>query len=69
MENKIPITVAYGDGIGPEIMSAVLKILDRAGAPLDIDQVEIGEKVYLKGSPTGIEPAAWNSILKHKSIS
>ena len=42
------IALTYGDGIGPEIMKAVLKILDKAGANFDIKVVEIGEKGYLR---------------------
>ena len=42
-----PITVAHGDGIGPEIMDATLHILKEAGARLDIETIEVGEKVYL----------------------
>jgi len=57
-----PITVAYGDGIGPEIMKATLRILNAAGAKLDIEQIEIGEKVYLNGNTAGIEPHAWESL-------
>ena len=68
MSEKIPITVAHGDGIGPEIMAAVLKILESAKAPLDIHEVEIGEKVYLRGSSTGIEPATWDSIRQTKAF-
>ena len=45
----IPITVAYGDGIGPEIMAATLTVLEAAGARLTLETVEIGEKVYKKG--------------------
>lgn len=60
--SKKSITVAYGDGIGPEIMEATLNILDAAGAQLDIEVIEIGEKVYLRGGTTGIEPEAWESL-------
>lgn len=60
--HKTPITVAEGDGIGPEIMAATLYILEKAGAALDIKKVEIGEKVYLKGQPTGIAPETWDTI-------
>ncbi|HPE85058.1 MAG TPA: NADP-dependent isocitrate dehydrogenase [Chlamydiales bacterium] len=67
-QEKIPITVARGDGIGPEIMEATLKILDAAGAPLDIHEVEIGEKVYLKGHAGGIEPKTWDTILNTKAF-
>ena len=62
MPAKTPVTVAYGDGIGPEIMEAVLRILDAAGAALDIETIEIGEKVYLRGNTAGIEPSAWESL-------
>jgi isocitrate/isopropylmalate dehydrogenase len=40
------ITVAYGDGIGPEIMRAALHVLHAGGARLDIEEIEIGEQVY-----------------------
>jgi isocitrate dehydrogenase len=62
MASKIPITVAHGDGIGPEIMSAVLAILKGAGAELDIDTIEIGEAVYLRGNTIGIEEKSWESL-------
>jgi isocitrate dehydrogenase len=57
-----PITVAYGDGIGPEIMEATLKILAEARVPLNIDTIEVGQKYYEKGVSTGIPPSAWESI-------
>jgi len=60
------ITVARGDGIGPEIMDATLKILKAAGAKLDIEEIEIGEKVYLKGNSAGIDQEAWNSLRRTK---
>jgi len=66
MANKTPITVAHGDGIGPEIMNATLQILEAAGAALDIETIEIGEKVYLRGNSAGIEPASWESLLRTK---
>src|SRR6516162_7590344 len=64
MSKKTPITVAYGDGIGPEIMSATLQILEGAGAALEIETIEIGEKVYLRGNTAGIEPSSWESLLR-----
>ena len=60
------ITVARGDGIGPEIMDATLKILTAAGAQLDIEEIEIGEKVYLQGNSAGIDPSAWESLRRTK---
>jgi len=66
MPTKTPITVAYGDGIGPEIMNATLQILDASGAALDIETIEIGEKIYLRGNSAGIEPSSWDSLLRTK---
>src|ERR1700686_1745764 len=62
MSKNVPITVARGDGIGPEIMDATLRIIEAAGARIDIEEVEVGEKVYLRGISTGIEPSAWESL-------
>ena len=66
MSNRIPITVANGDGIGPEIMAATLRILEAAEAPLEIETIDIGEKVYLAGNTSGIEPGAWDSLRRTK---
>lgn len=63
---KTPITVAHGDGIGPEIMEATLKIIQAAGAELDIETIEVGEKVYLSGNNTGIAPESWDSLRRTK---
>lgn len=62
------ITVANGDGIGPEIMAATLQILKESGAELDIHEVEIGEKVYLKGEKTGIAASTWDLIRKSEAF-
>jgi isocitrate dehydrogenase len=60
------ITVAKGDGIGPEIMDATLSIILAAGADIDIDEIEVGEKVYLGGNTAGIAPASWDVIRRNK---
>ena len=57
-----PITVARGDGIGPEIMDATIRVLDAAGARLAIEEIEIGEAVYARGNNAGIEPSALESL-------
>jgi isocitrate dehydrogenase len=57
-----PITIAHGDGIGPEIMEATLRIIKAAGAQIKEEVIEIGEKVYLAGNSAGIKPEAWESL-------
>lgn len=60
------ITVAHGDGIGPEIMAATLNVLEAAGAKFAIDTIEIGEKVYNRGLNAGIEESSWNKLIENK---
>ena len=66
MTTNNKITVAYGDGIGPEIMDAALRILDAAGADLNYDVIEIGERVYKSGYESGISPESWEKIRTNK---
>jgi isocitrate dehydrogenase len=63
-----PITVAYGDGIGPEIMDATLRILREAGAKLAIESIEVGERVYNMGASSGILPSSWESLRRTKVL-
>lgn len=64
--NMTRITVAKGDGIGPEIMDATLDIILAAGAQLEIDEIGVGERVYLAGNTSGIAPEAWDTIRRNK---
>ncbi len=68
MRDLIPIAIAKGDGIGPEIMEATLFILKESGSPLEIQEVEIGEKVYLRGELTGIDPSLWDVVRHSKAF-
>jgi len=63
-----PITVAYGDGIGPEIMEATLHVLKEASADISIETIEVGERVYLQGATSGILPSAWESLRRNKVL-
>lgn len=65
---KTKVTVAKGDGIGPEIMDAVMQILEAAGAKLEVDYVDLGEQVYLSGITSGIAAEAWESIRQNKIL-
>lgn len=64
--DKQTITIAYGDGIGPEIMTATLRILEAAGARLNYETIEIGKKLYDKGIKSGIEESSWEPIRRNK---
>lgn len=60
------VTVAYGDGIGPEIMEATLSILKAAGAEADYETIKIGEAVYQQGHKSGIAPESWETLRRNK---
>lgn len=68
MAIKTPITIAYGDGIGPEIMTATLKILNAANTPIEPEVIEVGEKLYLQGYNSGIPDSAWESLKRTKVL-
>lgn len=66
--SHIPVAVAYGDGIGPEIMEAVVNILSYTLAPVRIETIEVGEKYYQRQYPSGIPHEAWDIIKRTKAL-
>jgi isocitrate dehydrogenase len=62
MTQPIKISVAKGDGIGPEIMDAVLRIFAAAKVTLDYEFIEMGKQYFEQGFSTGMTPAAKESV-------
>ena len=60
--NKIKISVAKGDGIGPEIMDAVLNIFNAANVQLNYEFIDMGKSIYDKGFSTGMTDEAKQSV-------
>ncbi len=56
------IAVAKGDGIGPEIMDAVLRIFEAGKVPIDYETVDMGKWVFDKGFSNGMTPEAQRTI-------
>jgi isocitrate dehydrogenase len=65
---KPKIAVAHGDGIGPEIMSAALRVMQAAGADLELQEIDLGERVYRAGHSSGVAPGAWDVIRSADAI-
>jgi len=65
--SETKVTVAFGDGVGPEIMEATLEVLEAAGARLALDPVAIGERAYRAGHASGIPPEAWATRVNPRS--
>ena len=68
MKEKTPVTIAKGDGIGPEIMDATLRVLTAAGASIEPEYIQIGETVYNAGSTAGITSQSWDSIRRTRVL-
>jgi isocitrate dehydrogenase len=68
VEKITKIAIAKGDGIGPEIMKATLKIMKAAGAKIETETIDVGEQVYLSGNSAGITDSAWDAISRNKII-
>lgn len=56
------IAVAKGDGIGPEIMEAVLNIFKAGKLPLEYQFVDMGKWVFDQGYSNGMTPEAQETI-------
>ena len=64
-QQRTPVAVAAGDGIGPEITQAVIRILDAVQAPIEWVGVDVGEQCYLSGISSGIPDETWATIRQH----
>jgi isocitrate dehydrogenase len=64
----IPICVAHGDGIGPEIMHQVIRILKEVEAPIKIETIEVGEAIYKRNYSSGIGDDAWEVLARTQCL-
>ncbi len=60
--SPVTISVAYGDGIGPEIMEATLFMMEQAGAQIQVERVLLGLEAFEAGYEDGIHPDALRSL-------
>jgi isocitrate dehydrogenase len=66
--NIIPITIAFGDGIGVEIMHGILMILREVKAPLRIEIIEIGKDLYRRENNSGISEDSLDNLARTKIL-
>ncbi len=58
------VTLMPGDGIGPEIMDAVARVLEAAGARIRWERVDAGAKVFAAGDASGVSREAMDSLAR-----
>lgn len=56
------VTLIKGDGIGPEVSDAVVKIIAAAGAKIDWEPCEAGAAVFKRGLSSGVPKETIDSI-------
>jgi isocitrate dehydrogenase len=61
---KTTITAIPGDGIGPEVMRAVQRVLAAAGANLEWEEAEAGAAVFKRGIASGCPQDTLDSIAR-----
>ena len=66
--NARSLTVAYGDGVGPEIMEAALNVMREADVMLSIDTIEVGQRIYDMESPSALLPSYWEKLHRTKLL-
>ncbi|MGK7294855.1 MAG: isocitrate/isopropylmalate family dehydrogenase, partial [Candidatus Wenzhouxiangella sp. M2_3B_020] len=64
----VTVSLAEGDGIGPEISAAVRTVLEAAGAAVRFEPITIGEACYRAGVTSGIPGEAWDSIRERRVL-
>ena len=62
------VTLIPGDGIGPEVVGAAVKIIEAAGAPIEWERCEAGAEVFKRGDSTGVPAATIESIQRTRVV-
>lgn len=56
------VVVLQGDGIGPEVVAATVRVLNAADAPIDWELSEAGASLFARGVETGVPQQALDAI-------
>jgi isocitrate dehydrogenase len=62
------ITVIPGDGIGPEVIAAALKVIEATGVSVEPEMREAGRSAFEKGIDSGVPPETIDSIANTKVV-
>src|SRR5215213_1837201 len=66
--SKRKITVIPGDGIGPEVISAALKVVEASGVDIEAEVCLAGAEAFAKGIESGVPDETIESIERTKVV-
>jgi isocitrate dehydrogenase len=67
--SEVPtVTVIPGDGIGPEVTGAAVRLVDAAGARINWEHAEAGAEVFRRGIPSGVPPETIASVDRNRVV-
>lgn len=66
MKTRHTVTLIPGDGIGPEVIAATVRIIEATGVPIEWETVHAGASQFLKGIPSGVPAETIASITKNR---
>ena len=64
----VPVTVISGDGIGPEVVGAAVRLIDAAGAAISWEPVQAGAEVFRAGIASGVPTETIDSIARTRLV-
>ncbi len=68
MTTPPPVTVIPGDGIGPEVVAAAVRLCDAAGANVSWEYADAGAEVFRAGIPSGVPEETIASIARTRTV-
>lgn len=66
--DKRKITVIPGDGIGPEVIAAAIKVIGATGVAIETEVCQAGAAVFERGIESGVPPETIKSIERTKVV-
>jgi isocitrate dehydrogenase len=64
----VPVTVIHGDGIGPEVVGAAVRLVEAAGADIVWEPAQAGAEVFRSGVASGVPQATIESIMRTRTV-
>ena len=66
--DKPTVTVIPGDGIGPDVTAAAVRLVDAAGGTIEWEYADAGAEVFKRGVPSGVPRETIASIDRTRTV-